>query len=72
MHRGLSGLVAGGLNGIQLMWQEGRKRQQEREEERERKETTQLLGEGVGDLDQKDSLWASGVVCGAGRGGCWG
>lgn len=24
------------------------------------------------DLGQKDSLRASGVVCGVGRGGCWG
>lgn len=70
LHRGLSGLVAEGLNEIQLMWQE-EERDSEKERKRERKETG-LLGEGVGDLGQKDSLRASGVVCGVGRGGCWG
>lgn len=70
LHPGLSGLVAGGWNRIQLMWQEERK--SEREEKREREEAKGLLGEGVGDLGQKDSLQASGVGCGAGRGGCWG
>lgn len=73
LHRGLSGLVAGGRNGIQLMWQEARKKRKEKKKQGSaRYETRGLLGEGVGDLGQKDTERASGVGCGVGRGGCWG